>query len=58
MLLSVQVDATGSLFDGHDREAYIDAAMKFSFLDLRKMIIYINDGSLKFVCYKTFPFCQ
>lgn len=35
MLLSVQVDATGPLLDGHDREAYIDAAMKFALLDLK-----------------------
>lgn len=37
MLLSVQVDATGPLLDGHDREAYIDAAMKFAFLDLQQV---------------------
>lgn len=34
MLLSVQVDATRPLFDGHDGEANIDAAMKFSPLNL------------------------
>lgn len=37
MLLSVQVDATGPLLDGHDREAYVDAAMKFAFLDLKQV---------------------
>lgn len=37
MLLSVQVDATGPLLDGHDRKAYVDAAMKFAFLDLKKV---------------------
>ncbi|TNN36053.1 hypothetical protein EYF80_053781 [Liparis tanakae] len=35
VLLGVQVDATGSLLDGHDREADVDAAVKFAFLDLR-----------------------
>lgn len=34
MLLGVQVDTTGPLLDGHDWEANVDAAMKFSFLNL------------------------
>lgn len=37
MLLSVQVDATGPLLNGHDWEADVDAAMKFAFLDLRQV---------------------
>lgn len=37
MLLRVKVDATGPLLDWHDREAYVDAAMKFAFLDLQQV---------------------
>lgn len=37
MLLSVQVNATGPLLDGHDRKAHVDAAMKFAFLDLKQV---------------------
>lgn len=36
MLLGVQVNTTGSLLDGHDRKAHVDAAMKFAFLDLKQ----------------------
>lgn len=35
MLLGIQVNATSLLFDGHHREADVDAAMQFAFLDLR-----------------------
>lgn len=36
MLLGVQVDATGPFLYGHYREAHINAAVKFPFLDLRQ----------------------
>lgn len=36
MLLGVQVDATGPFLYGHHREAHVNAAVQFSFLDLRQ----------------------
>lgn len=36
MLLCVQVDAAGSLLDGHDGQADVDAAVQFAFLDLER----------------------
>lgn len=36
MLLGVQVDAAGPFLYGHYREAHINAAVKFPFLDLRQ----------------------
>lgn len=36
VLLGVQVDATGPFLYGHYREAHINAAVKFPFLDLRQ----------------------
>lgn len=37
VLLRVQVDTTGPFLDGHDGQAYVNAAMEFSLLDLRQM---------------------
>ena len=34
VLLCVQVNATTALFDGHDGEAHVDAAVELPFLDL------------------------
>lgn len=47
MLLSVQVDATSPLFNGHDGEADVNAAMEFPFLNLgmlkNNLIVSISD---------------
>lgn len=42
MLLGVQVNTTGPLLDGHDWEANVDAAMKFSFLNLGTFFFSVN----------------
>lgn len=46
MLLGVQVDATGPFLNGHYREAHVNAAVKFPFLDLRQ-----DDKKYPILCY-------
>ena len=38
VFLSIKIDALGFLLNGHDREAHVNAAMQFPFLNLQDKV--------------------